>query len=122
MDGPQQWTSNDPRFNGTGIVAHSSDAYASDDGRYQVLSSALEVRNDAGGWRCTNADALLAGTSAFDAPLQEFRMTCVGDGDYTGTTAILVVDFTDRDAPTKTFEGLVFPGEVPPFPETSPGE
>ena len=49
-------------------------------------------------------------------------MTCVGDGDYAGTTAILVVDFTDQDAPTKPFEGLVFPCAVPPYPETSPAE
>ena len=119
---PQQWQSDDPRFAGTGIVAHSSDAYTTDDGTYQVISSAFEVRNDAGGWQCTNADGLLAGTSLFDASLQEFRMTCLGDGDYAGTTAILVVDFTDLDAPTKPFEGLVFPGDVPPLPETSPAE
>jgi hypothetical protein len=117
---PPQWQSDDPRFTGTGIVAHNSDAYTTDDGRYQVISSVFEVRNDAGGWQCTNADALLAGTSLFDASLQEFRMTCVGDGGYAGSTAILVHDFTDLDAPTHPFEGLVFPGEVPPFPETSP--
>ena len=117
---PPQWQSDDPRFTGTGIVAHNSDAYTTDDGRYQVISSVFEVRNDAGGWQCTNADALFAGTSLFDASLQEFRMTCVGDGDYAGSTAILVHDFTDLDAPTHPFEGLVFPGEVPPFPETSP--
>ena len=118
----RRWQSDDPRFTGSGIVAHSSDAYATDDGTYQIISSAFEVRNDAGGWQCTNADALLAGTSLFDASLLEFRMTCVGDGDYASTTAILVVDFTDLNAPTKPFEGLVFPGEVPPFPETSPEE
>ena len=77
----------------------------------------FEVRNDAGGWLCANADALQAGTSIFDASLQEFRMTCAGDGDYAGTTAILVVDFTNLDAPTKPFEDLVFPGNPPPIPD-----
>ena len=114
---PQRWVSDDPRFTGTGTVAHSSDAYDVGGTSYQVIASAFEVRNDAGGWHCTNADALDARTSLYDASMQMFRMTCVGDGDYAGTTAILVVDFMSVP---RTFEGLAFPGEVPPFPATSP--
>lgn len=117
---PQRWMSDDPRFSGTTTIAHNSDAYVVGDGTYQVIASAFEVRNDDGGWQCTNADALFAGTSLFDASIQEFRMTCIGDGVYEGSTAILVVDFADFLAPTKPFEGLVIPGDLPPFPDTSP--
>lgn len=112
----QSWLADDPRFTGDGRVAHDSDTYVTDEGRYQVVSSAFDVRNEDGGWLCANADAVDTGSSIFDASLQEFRMTCTGDGDYAGWTAILTVDFRNFEAPTKPFEGLVFPGEPVPIP------
>ena len=44
------------------------------------------------------------------------RLTCVGNGDNDGLTAILIVDWS---AGLTKFEGLIFPGEVTPLPELS---
>jgi hypothetical protein len=112
----QTWTSDDPRLDGKALVAANADSFDVDGQGYSLVTSVVEFSNDAGGWQCTNADRVVSPadtlfqTSRFDGD----RLSCIGDGDYEGLSAILVADH--RSSPM-TVEGLVFPGEMPPMPE-----
>ena len=111
----QTWTSDDPRLDGTANVAHNADNYLVDNRGYALVTSAVEVFNDAGGWRCTNADrvAIAVATLYSTSRFRGDRLTCVGYGGNEGYSAILTADWSGSP---KTVEGLVFAGEMPPMP------
>lgn len=112
----QTWTSDDPRLDGRANLAHNADSFDVDGQGYSLVTSAIEVITDEGGWQCTNADRVVspADTLFQTSRLDGDRLSCVGYGDNDGLSAILVIDF--MSAP-KTVEGLIFPGEMPPMPE-----
>ena len=112
----QTWTSDDPRLDGSANLAHNADSFDVDGQGYSLVTSAVEVITDEGGWQCTNADRVVspADTLFQTSRLDGDRLSCMGYGDNDGLSAILVIDFTS--AP-KTVEGLIFPGEMPPMPE-----
>ena len=112
----QTWMSDDPRLDGKANVAHNADSFELDGEGYSLVTSAIEVYNDAGGWQCTNADRVVpvADTLYQTSRLEGDRLDCAGYGDNEGLSAILVADWADVD---KTVEGLIFAGEMPPMPE-----
>ena len=117
----QTWTSDDPRVDGKALVAHNADSFDMDGQGYSLVTSVVEFFNDAGGWQCTNADRVVspAGTLYQTSRFDGDRLSCVGDGDYEGLSAILVADNVSSP---KTIEGLIFPGEMPPMPEVPSSE
>ena len=112
----QTWTSDDPRVDGKALVAHNADSFEVDGQGYSLVTSVVEFYNDAGGWQCTNADRVVspAGTLYQTSRFDGDRLSCVGNGDYEGLSAVLVADWAGV---AKTIEGLIFPGEMPPMPE-----
>lgn len=117
----QTWTSDDPRLDGTSNAASNADSFDVDGQGYSLITSAIEVFTDGGGWQCTNADrvvspaATLFRTSRFDGD----RFSCVGTGGYEGLSATLVAEWPGVN---NTIEGLIFPGEMPPMPEFAASE
>jgi hypothetical protein len=112
----QTWTSDDPRLDGEGRVAHNADSFDVDGQGYSLVTSIVEVSNDAGGWQCTNADRLVtpASTLFSTSRFSGDRLSCVGYGGNEGYSAILTADWSGSP---KTLEGLIFSGEMPPMPE-----
>jgi len=112
----QTWTSDDPRLDGTSNAASNADSFDVDGQGYSLVTSAIEVFTDEGGWQCTNADRVVSPadtlhqTSRFDGD----RFSCVGTGGYEGLSAILVAEWPGFN---NTVEGLIFSGEMPPMPE-----
>lgn len=112
----QTWRSDDPRLDGEARVAHNADSFDVDEQSYSLVTSVVEVFNDAGGWQCTNADRVVSPartlyqTSRFEGD----RLSCVGYGGYEGLSAILTADWAGSPM---TVEGLILPGGMPPMPE-----
>jgi hypothetical protein len=112
---PQQWTSDDPRLGGAATLIWNADVYRLESESYSIVNALYDIHDDAGGWSCRNANGLDLGSGLFTDPVQGTdRLTCLGYGGNEGLNAILVTDF--RTEP-RTFEGIIFPGEVPPLPE-----
>ena len=116
---PQTWTTDDPRLTGTSTWTWTNDVYALDEATVSVSAGTLDLRSDAGGWLCDYADQLFDGTGRRASPINENTLTCVGNGDYDGHTAILAIDWDQRPM---TVYGFIFPGEAPPLPELEVAE
>ena len=110
---PQTWTTDDPRLTGTSTWTWTNDVYVLDEATVSVSAGTLDLRNDAGGWLCDYADQLFDGTGRRASPINENTLSCVGNGDYDGLTAILAIDWDKR--PMQVY-GFIFPGEAPPLP------
>ena len=121
--GPQVWTSDDPRFGGTGTSTWNSDQRIVDGKWFAVASMTVDVRGESGGWACVAPTQLIRGPAAttdFGEPVQGTELLdCTGDGDNSGLTAILVLDQGPSSTSPKgggAIEGLIFEGVVPPLP------
>jgi hypothetical protein len=79
---------------------------------------AAYLRNEDGGWACTNSYLERSGGDQADAGRDTF--TCVGDGGYDGLSAILVLEGAGGYA--EDIVGLIFPGDFPPLPEPPAAE
>jgi hypothetical protein len=122
--GLQTWTTSDPRLTGEVAEIWNADVYDPDADVFKahptrnvsVITSAYDLRNEAGGWTCHSSQ--LAHGYGF-APVRETGETamCVGDGEYDGLSAILVID-----RGPKSVVGLIFPGDAPPLPEPPAAE
>ena len=110
---PQTWTTDDPRLSGTSTWTWTNDVYVLDEATVSVSAGTPDLRNDAGGWGCDYADQLFDGTGRRASPINENTLSCVGNGDYDGLTAILAIDWDKR--PMQVY-GFIFPGEAPPLP------
>lgn len=111
--GPQLWEVSDPRLTGTATSMWNADVYRMDGPDISIRAGAYEVRNDGGSWLCHHIGvAEGAGLHAF-SDLGE-TLTCRGADSYVGLTAILELDW--NTAPPVPIQGLIFPGDVPPFP------
>jgi hypothetical protein len=118
---PQTWTSSDPRLTGEVVRRWNDDIYETDEGTISVSMDAAYLRNDDGGWACTNSGlAKGSGTYAQEVTGGTDTHTCIGDGGYEGLSAILVLsagqDFSEE------FVGLIFSGDFPPLPEAPAAE
>jgi hypothetical protein len=115
--GPQAWRTDDPRLTGEATSLWNADVYRGVDGGpvVTVRAGTYEVRNDAGGWLCHHA-GVVRGTGIFAFPDLGETVTCLGDGGHEGLSAVLELDWSVSPV---TIQGLIFPGEMPPFPEPS---
>ena len=84
---PQTWTSSDPRLTGEVVRRWNWDAYETDEGSISVWMDAAYLRNDGGGWACSNSSLAKDDVDVAD-PL---AFSCVGDGGYAGLSASLVL-------------------------------
>lgn len=121
---PQVWTSDDARLGGEAIVAWNRDIYRVDaDGQgamdaFSVFAIVTDVAGEAGGWRCIDASSLEGGSGFFTELLQESsKVSCTGYGSNEGLMAILFL--ADAVGQQNSFEGLIFPGDLPPLPEAT---
>jgi hypothetical protein len=118
---PQTWTTSDPRLTGEAAALWNADVYEPDADVFKahpltnvsVITAAYNLRNEAGGWACHSTS--LAHGYGF-VPQRDAGETamCVGDGEYDGLSAILVID---GPAGPLSIEGLIFSGDFPPVPE-----
>jgi hypothetical protein len=114
---PQTWTSSDPRLTGEVVRRWNEDVFQTDEGSITVNMDAAYLRNDGGGWACSNSGLLRgSGMSSKDVTGGTFTHTCIGDGGYEGLSAILVLDQAGAGN-SEEFVGLIFSGDFPPLPE-----
>jgi hypothetical protein len=113
------WTTSDPRLTGEAEVLWNADVNEPDADVFKahpltnvsVITAAYNLRNEAGGWACHSTS--LAHGYGFVPPRETGETAmCVGDGEYDGLSAILVIDGS-----AKSVVGLIFPGDAPPPPE-----
>jgi hypothetical protein len=113
---PQTWTSSDPRLTGEVVRRWNDDVFRTDEGIISLSMDAAYLRNDDGGWACSNSSlAKGSGMSTTDVTGGTFTHTCIGDGGYEGLSALLVSEFTVGFS--EEFVGLIFSGDFPPLPE-----
>jgi hypothetical protein len=110
---PQTWATNDPRLSGTASVTWNADTYRFDGADATVIAESVELRNEAGAWRCQSGPWVADGSGLY-ATTVPTTFTCTGLDGYEGQTAILTVDI---DA--GTVEGLVLAGDPPAWPEAA---
>ena len=114
---PQTWTSSDPRLTGEVSRRWNEDVFQTDEGSITVAMDAAYLRNDDGGWACSNSSLLRgSGMSSEDVTGETFTHTCIGDGGYAGLSAILVLDQAGAGN-SEGIVGLIFSGDFPPLPE-----
>lgn len=121
--GPHTVKSDDARLAGTSIATWNKSIHRTADERsYSIRSVVEDIRGEGGGWVCRTDAALDVGLGGNLYPDQvqgsDFYQ-CAGDGDNAGLTALLVVT---RAGSRDEFEGLIFPGDLPPAAELSPAE
>jgi len=106
----------DPRLTGAVTLAFNLDVHKpSDFVDIMPAALALRIENEAGSWSGQGTGVFHGGGTI---PQEEvFNLDTwllTGAGAYEGLSAILIVDPTE-DPPT--VEGVIFAGEMPPFPE-----
>jgi hypothetical protein len=98
------WEATDPRLSGTAevIANYKDNPFA----RAEIGAGIVSLENEGGRWegRATTLSGEILG--------QADTIVMRGQGGYEGLTAYILVDEVKR-----TFKGMVFPGEMPPFPE-----
>lgn len=113
-------TSDDPRLSGTSVIVWNKDIHSIDGPSRGIRSVIEDIRGDGRGWVCQTPAVLDGGADFFATSIQGSELTtCVGDGQNDGLTALLVVTMTNQ---ADEFEGLIFPGELPPLPQLSANE
>lgn len=113
-------TSDDPRLSGTSVIVWNKDIHVVDGPLRGIRSVVEDIRGDGRGWMCHAAAVLDGGADFFASSIQGSELTtCVGDGANEGLTALLVVTSTNQ---ADGFEGLIFPGELPPLPSLGSGD
>jgi hypothetical protein len=112
--GPQTWTSSDPRLTSEVVRRWNEDVFLTDEGSITISMGAADLRNDGGGWACSDS-SLLKGSGMRSEAVTETTFNCIGDGGYEGLSAILVSEMGPGFS--EDFVGLIFPGDFPPLPE-----
>ena len=110
---PRTVTSDDPRLGGTSSLTWNKDVHVFDGPRLGIRTTVEEIQGVGGGWVCRAV--VLDGSSGFFATsIQGSELTtCTGNGTNQGLTALLVLTTGNGQ---EAFEGLIFPGELPPGP------
>jgi hypothetical protein len=117
--GPQTWTSSDPRLTAEVVRRWNEDVFQTDEGTISVSMGTAYLRNDGGGWACSDS-SLLKGSGTFSEAVTETTFTCIGDGGYEDLSAILVSEMGPNFS--EEFVGLIFSGDFPPLPEPPAAE
>lgn len=114
---PRTVTSDDPRLSGTSAAIWNKDVHAIEGARGAIRSVTEDIRGDGRGWVC-HAPAVLDESAGFYATSIQGSdlFTCIGDGDNEGLMALLIFTTTSGQ---EAFEGLIFPGDLPPVPEVA---
>ncbi len=111
------WTASDPRLTGDAWAPWIEDTYQTAEGVIAVGIETAHLRNEGGGWGCSSEFVAQGATPT--EPVYGNTITCIGNGGYEGLTAVIVTTPTPGGFAME-FVGLIFSGELPPAPETSP--
>ena len=117
---PQTWTSSDPRLTSEVVRRWNEDVFQTDEGTISVSMGTAYLRNDDGGWACSDSSLLKGSGTSSEAVTEAGTFTCIGDGGYAGLSALLVSEFTVGF--NEEFVGLIFSGDFPPLPEAPAAE
>jgi len=106
----------DPRLTGSISVTFSADVHKVNDFEDVVLETVeMRIDNDDGSWTGQGTSLLHDGAEIPDEDAINLgTLPMTGSGAYEGLSAYLFTDFTE-DPPT--VEGVIYEGELPPFPE-----
>jgi len=106
----------DPRLTGTATGTFNVDVHKESDFIDVVAGSlGLRIENEAGSWSGQGTTVFHGGgTIPQEEALNLDTWLLTGAGAYEGLSAYLIVDPTE-DPPT--VEGVIYAGEMPPFPE-----
>ena len=105
------WEASDPRLSGREAYTKTFDHYPPGFG---VDATSRVLENDTGRWVGTGVG--LERVSIADMPLLRTATVILHVEDaYEGLTAYLLLD--EGTSGSATFAGVIFPGEMPPFPE-----
>ena len=106
----------DPRLTGSASVVMNANVHKVSD-FIDVVAQAFQLRieNEAGSWSgMGTAFAYGGGAIPIDEAMNLDTVQLTGAGAYEGLTAYLTVDWTEDPA---AVQGVIFAGEMPPFPE-----
>jgi hypothetical protein len=118
---PQTWTSSESRLTSEVVRRWNSDVFQTDEGTIEVGTGTAFLRNEGGGWACSEDTYLTGGSGTSAEPVPETTtFTCIGDGGYEGLSAILVSEMGPNYS--EEFVGLIFSGDFPPPPEPPAAE
>jgi hypothetical protein len=107
-----EWEASDPRLSGTEAYTKTWDHYPLG---FDVDATSRVLENDTGRWVGTGVGVEGVFVST-DMPLLSTATVILrGEDAYTGLTAYLLMD--EGTEGSATFTGVIFPGEMPPFPE-----
>ena len=109
------WEASDPRLSGTEAYTKTLDYYPTLGFDVDATSRVLE--NDTGRWVGTGVGMEGVAISADMPRLSTATVILHGEGAYEGLTAYLLMD--EGASGSATFAGVIFPGEMPPFPEAA---
>ena len=111
---PTRMETNDPRLTGEGTWSWNADVFTTDEGQRTVIYGAEYLRNEGGGWTCPMYR--LSNHSGFipDQYNSSDITLCVGDGEYEGLSALLVLGEVAGNG--QSIVGLIFSGDAPPLP------
>ena len=114
--GGDRFEMDDPRLTGTGTAAFNVDVHKVNDFEDVVLeTNDIRIENEAGSWTGHGTLVVHAGAEIpDDEALVLNTLVLTGADAYEGLSAYLIVDGSE-DPPT--VEGVIFAGEIPPFPE-----
>ena len=112
---PRTWTSSDPRLAGEAVARWNADVHHTDEGPISVEMEAEYLRNDGGGWACSDTNLYKGSSMSTTTVLKGATYICVGEGGFAGLSAILV--HQDAGGNDQDIVGLIFSGGLPPLPE-----
>ena len=109
------WDFDDVRLDGD--VTYNGNWYSapilvgSTPNRMQIESATYGLTNPGGSWLGTATACCAVGPVGIDT------VVLTGVGGYEGLTAYLVLDWTKQP---RLFQGVIFPGPMPPYPSPAP--
>ena len=107
------WEASDPRLSGEVTYTGNWNQYSTDP-EMQVESGTYELVHADGRWLGTAPAIVVGGLDTLDP------VVLIGDGGYDGLSAYVLIDWQTNGDPT--FSGLIFPGDLPAFPEPADTE
>ena len=106
----------DPRISGSISVTFNADVHKVSDFSEIVLETVEQrIDNDDGSWQGQGTLLLHAGAEIPEEDvINLLTMPMTGSGAYEGLSAYLLIDFSEDPV---AVEGVIYEGELPPFPE-----
>ena len=109
-----KWESSDPRLSGTEAYTKTFDYYPTG---FYVDATSRVLENDTGRWVGTGVGMEGVFIEAGMPLMSTATVILHGEDAYEGLTAYLLLD--EGTSGSATFAGVIFPGEMPPFPEAT---